>query len=204
LHELLEPARTTGIDLSPRFVDEARRDAPAGVDFVQHDLLQAPFPVDPGDMLYCRHLLAHVTDPATTLLGWIALASSGARLLIQETETIASDDPTLARYYAHVGSLQARHGQRTQVGGHLEEAAERAGWTIVHSGVRALTMDPRVMATMHAMNLDNWRHDAVAQALFAPTDLDDLGRRLAAIASGEVAAAPVRNELRELVLAVTP
>jgi trans-aconitate 2-methyltransferase len=202
LHEALQAARTTGIDVSPRFLAEAKRAAPAGVDFVEHDLLRRPFPVEPADVIYCRHLLAHVTDPAATLRGWTALGAPGARLLIQETETIASDDPTLARYYACVMALQDRRGQRIHVGGHLEAAATSAGgWAIEHSAVQALTLDPRVMATMHAMNLENWRTDSAAQALFDPGDLDDLGARLWAIASGEAAAtAPVRNQLRDLVL----
>jgi SAM-dependent methyltransferase len=200
LHEVLEAARTTGIDLSPRFVAEAKSQAPAGVSFIEHDLLRPPFPIEPGEVVYCRHLLAHVTDPAATLRGWLELGAPGARLLIQETETIASDDPTLARYYDSVGALQARHGQRIFVGSHLEDAAAGTGWTIEHSAVQELTLDPRPMATMHAMNLQSWRNDSAAQALFDPADLDDLGARLAAIASGKAAAAPVRNQLRELVL----
>jgi trans-aconitate 2-methyltransferase len=59
LHRLLTSERTTGIDTSARFVAEARRNAAPGLSFVEHDVTKPPFPVDPADVVYCRHPLAH-------------------------------------------------------------------------------------------------------------------------------------------------
>jgi trans-aconitate 2-methyltransferase len=52
LHQLLAPARTTGVDSSARYAAEAERTAPAGVAFVVQDLLRPPFAVAPGDVLF--------------------------------------------------------------------------------------------------------------------------------------------------------
>ncbi len=200
LHEALAPAQTTGIDASPRYVAEAQRTAPSGVSFVVQDLLKPPFAVAPGDLIFCRHLVAHVADPGAAFAAWTALGRPGARLIIQETETIASDDPTLARYYESVAAMQAGHGQKMQIGRHLEAALARTPWQIEHRAARALTLDPRLMARIHVMNLRTWRHDPAATALYTPGALDDLDARLAAIAEGTTPAAVVKNQLREIVV----
>jgi trans-aconitate 2-methyltransferase len=116
---------------------------------------------------------------------------------------MASDDPTLSAYYASVAAMQARHGQRMQVGAHLEAALAGTPWRIAHSAAPLLTLDPQLMARIHVMNLRTWRHDPAAAALFTPAALDDLDARLAAIADG-APAAPVRNELREIVVGFSP
>lgn len=199
LHESVSALRTTGIDSSPRFVADAQRNAPPGIQFVVADLLRPPFAVAPGELLFCRHLLAHISEPEAALLAWSQLARPGARLIVQETESIGSDDPTLARYYECVAAMQARHGQRTLIGAHLEAALAATPWQLEHSSVRSLTLDPRLMARIHVMNLRTWRHDPAALALFEAAALDDLDQRLAAIVEGGRAEA-VRNELRELVV----
>jgi trans-aconitate 2-methyltransferase len=201
LHETLAAVRTTGIDSSSRFVAEAQRTAPSGVSFVIADLLRPPFAVDPGDLLFCRHLVAHVAEPGGAFCAWTQLARPGARLIVQETETIGSDHPTLARYYECVAAMQARHGQRLRIGAHLEAALAATPWQIEHSAVRALTLEPRLMARIHVMNLRTWRHGLAASALFEPAALDDLDLRLSAIAQGTTSYAPVvHNELREIVV----
>jgi trans-aconitate 2-methyltransferase len=200
LHEALAPARTTGLDSSPRYVADAQRTAPPGVSFVVQDLLKPPFAVAPGDLIFCRHLVAHVADPGAAFAAWTTLGRPGARLIVQETETMASDDPTLARYYESVAAMQARHGQKMQIGGHLEAALAETPWRIEHSAARALTLEPRLMARIHVMNLRTWRHDPAATALFTPAALDDLDVRLAAIAEGDRPCAMVKNQLREIVV----
>jgi SAM-dependent methyltransferase len=201
LHETLAAMRTTGIDSSPRFVAEAQRTAPPGVSFVIADLLRPPFAVEPGDVLFCRHLVAHIAEPGLAFSSWTELARPGARLIVQETETIASDHPTLARYYEWVAAMQARHRQQLRIGAHLEAALTATPWRIEHNSVRQLNLEPRLMARIHVMNLRTWRHDPAAIALFESAALDDLDVQLSAIAEGATrCAAAVRNELRELVL----
>src|SRR5262245_38519422 len=93
LHELLKAQRTTGIDASAPFVAEGTRNAPPGVRFVEHNVLEPPFPVDPADFLYCRHLLAHVAEPHEAFSAWVGLGRPGTRLAVQETESLESEEP---------------------------------------------------------------------------------------------------------------
>jgi SAM-dependent methyltransferase len=200
LHETVAAVRTTGVDASARYVAAAQATAPPGVSFVVQDLLKPPFAVEPADLIFCRHLVAHIADPHSAFTAWADLARPDARLIVQETETMASDDPTLSQYYASVAAMQAGHGQRMQIGPHLEAALSGTPWTIEHSEARLFTLDPRLMARIHVMNLRTWRHDPAATALFSAAALDDLDASLTAIADGAVTAAPVKNELREIVV----
>ncbi|MGC4087782.1 MAG: class I SAM-dependent methyltransferase [Polyangiaceae bacterium] len=201
LHDVVKAERTTGLDSSARYIDFAAHDAPAAVHFLVHDVLGAPpSQLPPADLLLCRHLLAHVADLRAALAAFGRLASPGARLLIQETESLRSEHPALARYYECVSAMQAAHGQRTYVGGHLEQACEGSGFVVEQSRLNELEQDPRLMARLHRLNLGTWRRDERALELFDALELDALDATLMRIETGEDQASPVRNGLRELVL----
>ena len=200
LHAAVAARSTTGIDSSARYVELAQRNAPNGVRFVVHDVLAPPYPVPRAQLLFCRHLLAHVADPHAALLAFAELALPGAYLFIQENETLSSNDKTLARYYECVSLMQAAHGQRTHVGPHLAAASDGTPFRIEYSGLRPLQQDARMMARLHRMNLATWRENDRARSLFDSQELDGLDAVLGDIETGAKAAEPVRNDLRELVL----
>jgi len=200
LHEVLEPRRTTGIDSSPRYIDAARKLEIPGLDFVVHDVLKPPFPVARAGLIFGRHLMAHVADLPAALLAFRELGAPGAQLIIQETETLVTSDPTLARYYECVSTMQAAHGQRTHVGAHLQAVCEKSPFQVEYSALRVLAQPARSMARLHLMNLRTWRFDERASSLFDPAELDSLDEGLQRIESGLLAAEPVENALRELVL----
>lgn len=199
LHRVLAPAWTTGLDSSPRYVAEARADAPPGVLFEVHDITCAPFPVPPADALLCRYLLTHLRSPEGALDAWARAARPGAVLLVQETETLGSDTPALSRYYELLGELQRRCGQSMDVGRRVDAGIRRTAWRVRLSRVRLLSPDARTMARLHVMNLRTWRHDPAAAEAFDAAELSRLEEELAAISEGRVAAPPVRQGLREIV-----
>ncbi len=199
LHGVLAAVRTTGLDSSARYIAEARADALPGVRFELHDVTCAPFPVPRADVLLCRYLLTHVRSPESALDAWARAANPGAVLLVQETETLASDTPALSRYYDLLGDLQRRCGQAMDVGRRVDAGIRRTSWRVRVSRVRSLSPDARTMARLHLMNLRTWRHDPVAVEAFDPAELFRLEEDLAAISEGRVAAAPVRQGLREIV-----
>jgi trans-aconitate 2-methyltransferase len=200
LHEVLAPRHTTGIDSSERYIEQARQWESPELSFMLHDVLQPPFPVPPANLMFCRHLLTHIADLRGALLAFRELGAPGAYLVIQENETLAASDPTLARYYECVSALQAAHGQRTHVGARLNAVCAESPFRVEHSALRVLAQPAASMARLHRMNLSTWRLNERASALFEPAELDSLDERLARIESGDVSAQPVENALRELVL----
>lgn len=200
LARVLAPALTSGLDASARYIALARASAPPGVRFEQHDVMRTPFPVPLADVLLCRYLLTHLRSADAALAAWARAANAGAVLLVQETETLASDTPVLSRYYSLVAELQARCGQAMDAGALVDAAVRRSsGWSIRISRVHSLAVDAGRMARLHLMNLETWRHDPVAAEIFDPAELDRLEQGVAAIAEGRVAAPAVRHELREIV-----
>lgn len=198
LQSTLQPRNTTGLDASDKLLGEARQRVPGAV-FLRHDVTRAPFPCAPADVLFCRFLLTHLGDPGAVVRAWATAARPGARLLIQETESLDSDEPALARYYALVGALQTGYGQSLHVGAHLDRHVTGQGWTILASTCVVLEQDPAIMARLHAMNIRTWSQDTMAKRSFDPDEIARVQSDLDAIAAGARPARPVRNGLRQLV-----
>jgi SAM-dependent methyltransferase len=194
----IRPRRLTGLDASDKLLKQAIADVPEAA-FVRHDVTRSPFPCEVADFLFCRFLLTHLHDPGAALRAWSDASLPGATLLIQETATLASDDPTFQRYYTLVGELQAGYGQALHIGAHLDGIVLGSGWKLTASELRVVEQDARVMARLHAMNIRTWGQDALARKLFDCDEITRVRDALAAVAAGERAAPPVRNALRQIV-----
>lgn len=90
LDSVLKPQRTVGPDSSERYIDEARANCPS-LEFLRHDVLRTPFPIEEPDLFLCRFLLTHLPSPQTALLAWSKVAAPLATLLIHETERLESN-----------------------------------------------------------------------------------------------------------------
>jgi trans-aconitate 2-methyltransferase len=200
VHEASRAERTIGIDSSARYVEQARRDAAPGVEFVEHDLLTAPYPVPPARLAFCRFLITHVSDPVAALSAFRALLTADGTLLLQETGALDSDTPVFRRYYELVGQLQRHYGQALYVGRELESLARRAGYTVVYAGEARFEQPAATMAELHAMNLPSWRQDPFAQQAFDARELDELEAALGRIGVGLDDAPPIRMTLSEVAL----
>ena len=115
LSELAGPRLTIGLDNSEHFVELARAGAPAGVDYVLHDVTRSGWPVCDGsgarpDLAYCRLVLAHLPDPRTIALTWLEELAPGGRLLLDELEWIRTDVPAFLHYLDLVTELVTAHG----------------------------------------------------------------------------------------------
>ena len=202
VHAATGATRTTGIERSPEHLARARAAPRPGVAFVEADVTVAPLPVDPADLVFVRHLLTHLSDPAAALRGWTRALRPGGRMLVQETAVLTSDQPTLARYYELVGDLQRHHGQDLEIGARLGALADAAGLHVVSCEQRPVRVPQHLMARLHALNLPVWRRDPYARAAFDAPELADLERRLAALARSPVPGAAVEHVLGELVVGV--
>ena len=199
----LQPQYVTGIDASEQLLAQARANAPDAA-FVRHDITRAPFPCPSADLLFCRFLLTHLHDPGIALRAWAEAANPGARLLIQETASLTSDDPIIHRYYQLVEVLQSGYGQALDVGADLDRHVEANGWRILSSELELVEQAPNIMARLHAMNIRTWSQDAMAQQSFDPEEIAMVQSGLDRIAASDGKARPVRSVLRQLVATTRP
>lgn len=198
IERTLEPRRTVGLEASEAYVAEARRNQPQ-LEFLRHDVLHTPFPIENADFLFCRFLLTHLPSPHSALASWAHAGRPGALLAIHETEALHAAHPALARYYDRVGQMQKHYGQELNVGAVLTDAFAGTSWTLVRSERVVLEKSARDMAQLHLANLRTWgRNDFAVETLGAP-EIGQLESELAAIVSGGVEAGVVHNTARRIV-----
>ena len=199
LGELLRPGETIGLDNSPLHLERARHGAPSTVRFLKHDVARGPLPVPRASVLFCRFLLAHLGEPGRALANWSQSVGPGGALLIQETSDLRTDAPAFRRYYAWVGEMQAHYGQSLYIGRELKALAEATGWRVRAARETVNLIPVPVMARLHAMNLQTFRHDPFVAACHSQEELDRLADELARLCSPE-ASGSVESVLGEVVL----
>ena len=101
--------RSIGIEYDTRLVDYAqtRPDNPAHVRFQQGDATTLPFPDASFDLVFCRYLLLHMTDPMRVVREMMRVVRPGGFIVAYEgdvTSTTTSHPPCAARDDSpHVG-----------------------------------------------------------------------------------------------------
>lgn len=184
LRETLNPLRTIGFDSSERYVAEARRLQDSNLEFRVHDITRTPFPVAAPNVLFCRFLLTHLSEPGEVLKTWAKISAPGSLLFVHETESLNTDHPTLRRYYELVAHLQQRYGQTLFVGNLLEGCLKESGWHVVDSKRLDLQKPISKMARLHLPNLHTWRHDEYARQAFDDEEIALLEASLREVAGG--------------------
>ena len=169
-------ARTVGLDTSAAFLATARAAAgdaagptgDLGLEFVRHDVRRVPFPAraSGADVGYARLLLAHLADVPTVIGGWLGQVAPGGVLLLDEAESIETDQPALASYLDHAARLLAARGALLYAGGVLEPAlgdlATREStppFQVDHNSTDQVSPPVSVAAAMFTLNLAVWRAD---------------------------------------------
>jgi SAM-dependent methyltransferase len=186
-----------GLDASPAYVELARERARPGVAFAVHDVTVLPFPGGAADLVHARLLLAHLREPETLALRWLAALRPGGRLLLDEVESIASDDPVVARYLELVAGMLRERGQELYVGARLEAATRARRRSADH--LRELCLPAARAAEMFARNLAEFRTQPAIRAQASEAELDALAQELTARAEGRVGQ-PVTWALRQLAI----
>jgi trans-aconitate 2-methyltransferase len=198
LRDVLRPGRTIGMDASERFIEQARQNHGADIEFRVEDAVRGAFPARP-DALLCRFLLTHLANAGDVLTAWAGAAAPGAILFIHETESLETDNATLDRYYELVALLQEHYGQTLYVGGLLEAFVRQAGWEIIESERLKLEKPAQKMAELHLANLRTWKSNDFARRTFDAREIEGLEASLARIACGEEEAGVVVNAARQII-----
>jgi trans-aconitate 2-methyltransferase len=194
----LNPVRAVGLDSSERFVAEALSNQ-LQLEFIQHDVLVSPFPVQNPDFLFCRFLLTHLPSPQAALQKWAKESRPKAVLAILETESLYSEHPVFSRYYEMVTQMQRHYCQNLNVGASLDEAYAGTGWRLEQSEGVLLEKSSRDMAQLHLANIRSWGKGDFAVGAFDRRELDQLEHDLALIASGSQTAGVVHNATRRVI-----
>ena len=182
-------APTVGVERSEAFARIARAH---GHRVVVADV-RAPLPVSAVDLVYARLLLAHLPEPVATVGLWATTVRAGGRVLVDDLESIDTDEPAFRSYLDDVALQVIRtQGGALFVGPVLHGAADPPSLTRVHDEVAAFAPPVADSARVFAMNLAV----LVDRGEVAPRP--DLAAALEAIATGRRRAEPVRWRVRQL------
>ena len=200
LQEVTRAGAILGLDSSARLLSRARRQAPRGLLFAEHDITAVPFPAAAADLLYGRFIVTHLAGADAVLGAWRQAAAVHGRLAVEETAGVSSDEPTLARYYQLVEQMQAAHGQRMHIGRDLGELGRRAGWIVESFELQPVTLPGAIAARLHGLNFRTWRHDPFIAATVPAAELDALGASLDQLAAGARPSAPANWKIGQAIL----
>jgi SAM-dependent methyltransferase len=195
LHHVTGAARTVGLDASASYVELARASAPPGVSFEVHDVRVVPFPTGPCDILYARLLLAHLPDPGARVHDWASQLQPGGIALLDDLETIDTDDPEFRTYLDEVAlAVIRRQGGALFVGPILHAMPDPPDTERVHDAVATFAPPAAVTARIFGMNL---------QVLTDRGEVEpqpEIADALRAIAEGTSRAQPVEWSMRQIAL----
>jgi trans-aconitate 2-methyltransferase len=170
--------RTVGLDTSAAFLTRARADAPDGVTFLEHDVMDLPFPTDPADLVYARFVLSHIPRPDRVVRAWIDQLEPSGMLALDEVEWIRTDDAALRRYLTMLASLLAARGSTLAAGPIIDRFDGGPHARKRTSEVRLHPVPVKVAAELFALNLVTWRDEPYVRDHHSQTDLDDLDAQL--------------------------
>ncbi|WP_238440030.1 MULTISPECIES: trans-aconitate 2-methyltransferase, partial [unclassified Frankia] len=197
-------ARTVGLDASTAFVATAvgtepvtaqggglSADGAAELAFLRHDVSRMPFPAQAreADVVYARLLLPHLVDVTDAIGGWITQVAPHGLLLLDEVESIDTDQPALATYLDHARQLLAARGTTLHAGRLVNTAlhdlaAHSAGssFEVEYNATEPVRPSVPTAAEMFGLNLAVWRVDPLYRD--RQPELDRLAADLAALAAG--------------------
>jgi SAM-dependent methyltransferase len=154
LRRLTGAGRTVGLDRSESFLAMARMDAPDGVEFLVHDARELPWPTGHADLAYCRLLLPHLVEPGRVVAGWFTQLRPGGLLLLDELETVETDEPAFVNYLDQVArAVVARQGADLYVGPVLHAMDDPAGGVRLVDRLATFRPDAALTARIFGMNL---------------------------------------------------
>ena len=177
-------ARTVGLDSSEPFLERARADAPEGISFVRHDLMELPFPTGRVNLMYARLVLSHIPRPDRVVRAWMSQLELGGVLALDEVEWIRTDDPTLRRYLTMLSALLKARGSSLAAGPMVARFDGGRDGRKRTSVVRVHPVPVALAAEIFALNLATWREDPFVRDSQRPEDLDALAAALDELVKG--------------------
>ena len=170
-------ALTVGVDRSEHFLRLAAESAPT-LRFLRHDLTEGPPPIDPADLVFCHLLLSHLPDPARAIESWKDCICPTGVILVDEVESIHTDDPVFAEYLALVEAAIDSRGGELYVGPRLAAIRGLNGLRVRSNRVAPHAVAAKDAAAMFGMTFVTLREDPAVKASASPPELAALADAL--------------------------
>ena len=159
LADAFPSASVIGLDISNHFIRSARSREHATTQFYLHDVTGNPPPGPPADLMYARYLLTHISDPTVVVSRWLDFLSRDGRLLIEENQSIDTDNPVFVKYLDISTRMLVGQSNNLYLGPTIEELVNSAGLNCLVDQVTPVRVSDRDTATMFRMNIESWQHN---------------------------------------------
>lgn len=197
VRDVFGPERLIAVDSSPAFVDEAAERLGATGEVLCGDVVDLPAQVQNADLIFARFLLTHLSEPVAAIEGWLGRLAPSGVLAVEEVESIATDEPILARYLDLQRRMLEANRNRLEIGPVIEAAlGGREG--VLQSGVATVTPPTVTVARMFAMNFAHWRARPAVLELASIHDLDEIEAGLHALSTAGTLGGRISWQLRQL------
>jgi SAM-dependent methyltransferase len=171
-------AEVLGVDSSPAFVAEATAAAAPGCAYAVADVTRPPLPGAPADVIYARFLLVHLPERRSVPAAWAGELRPGGVLVVEEPETIDTEDGDFRRYLELAAVVVADRGGDLYAGRTLLDAPLPPSTTTVVRRSAPLDVPAGRAATIFALNLSTWGGDAALASVAGPGETAALAARL--------------------------
>ena len=200
LAESLECDQVVGLDSSEHFVNVAGETSTDKVSFLLHDVTRVPFPVGSADLLFCRLLLTHLSQPLDMLHKWGTQLRPGGLLLTEEVEWIRTSSPLFCDYLAIVEAMLADQGNKLYVGPLIDGFEDSRRLRRRAGGVQEVRVSNRQAARMFLLNIQTWRHKPFIRENYSSRTTASMEAELSALAETPGDDSPIEWGMRNLVL----
>ena len=201
LRDTLRPQRTLAIDFSEAYVAATakRVEGDPTVEAIEADALDLPERVADVEVIFVRMLLTHLRDPFAAVDLWLQRLAPGGVLLIEEVESIETEEPALARYLALQREMLDANANRLEIGPRLD--AELASHPALRSSeVVRFQPGAGIAARMFGMNFSTWRDRREVVEQHETAELDAIAKGLGRVATAPEDSAPITWGVRQIVL----
>lgn len=177
--------RVLAIDVSPKFLDAAKRatDAYTQVQIQHHDAYQLNTLNQSFDLIYIRMLLHHLPDPATVLQQAIDSLNPNGILVCEECPCIANttlypESNAFNRFADMVIQVFDKNPSDYKIAYTMAAQIERAGLTVLEQGINQPILDHQHRA-LHLMAIRDFKPRAIALGIATEAEIDNLHDELA-------------------------
>lgn len=199
LADVLQCDRVAGLDNSEHFILLAQGTRTSRVSFQLHDVTAVPFPVGLSDLLYCRLLLTHLTDPRAVVGKWAMQLEPNGLLLIEEVERIHTRNRVFSTYLKILEAVMTHQSNRLYIGPVLDGLEDPPLLKRRVSQIRRFPVSTDKAATMFSLNLQTWKTQPFVRASYAPALIEQLEQDLAALIEKPGRETEIEWELRQIV-----